>query len=217
MSRRNPRSRTGEPPPDGPEPVTGGSPVKLLALAGSLRADSLNRRLARVAAEGAEAAGAQITLVDLRDYPLPLYDGDLEAEQGLPVNARRLKDLFIAHHGLIIASPEYNSSITAVLKNTLDWISRQDGAESGLLPYEGKVAGLLSASPGNLGGLRAQETTRQILVQLGTLVVSRRLALPRAHEAFDDDGRIKDPRQVASVHAVAAEVVRVARALHGLD
>jgi NAD(P)H-dependent FMN reductase len=216
MSRRNPRTRTEESAPSAvaDPPAT---PVKVLAFAGSLRSGSLNRKLARVAADGAEAAGAEVTFIDLRDYPLPVYDGDLEAEQGLPANARRLKDLFIAHHGLLIASPEYNSSITAALKNTLDWISRQDGTESGLLPYEGKVAGLLSASPGNLGGLRSQETTRQILVQLGTLVVSRRLAVPRAHEAFDEDGAMKDPRQAASVHAVAAEVVRVARSLHGLD
>lgn len=191
-------------------------PVRVLAFAGSLRAASLNRSLAAVAADGARDAGAEVTLIDLRDYPLPLYDGDLEAAEGLPVNARRLKDLFIAHHGLVIASPEYNGVITAVLKNVLDWVSRPDGAESGLLPYEGKVAGLLSASPGNLGGLRAQETVRQVLVQLGTLVVSRRLALPRAHEAFDEQGRMKDPRQAVSVHAVAAEVVRVARGLNAL-
>lgn len=215
MSRRSPRTRTEESAPAAASESA--APVKVLAFAGSLRSGSLNRKLAKIAAEGAEAAGAEVTFIDLKDYPLPVYDGDLEAEQGLPANARRLKDLFIAHHGLLIASPEYNSSITAALKNTLDWISRQDGAESGLLPYEGKVAGLLSASPGNLGGLRSQETTRQILVQLGTLVVSRRLAVPRAHEAFDDDGHMKDPRQTASVHAVAAEVVRVARSLNGLD
>lgn len=196
-----------------PSTPPGPAAVRLLAFSGSLRAGSLNAQLVRVAAEGARIAGAQVSVIALGDYPLPLYDADLEAQQGLPANARRLKDLFIGHHGLLIAAPEYNGSITAVLKNVLDWVSRPDGLQSGLLAYEGKVAGLLSASPGNLGGLRAQDAVRQVLVQLGTLVVSRRLALPRAHEAFEADGRLKDPRQEAAVHGVAAEVVRVARGL----
>ncbi|MCA3130374.1 MAG: NAD(P)H-dependent oxidoreductase [Rhodocyclaceae bacterium] len=192
-----------------------GASVRLLAFSGSLRTGSLNAQLVHVAAEGARAAGAHVTVVALRDYVLPLYDADLEAQQGLPANVRALKALFIGHDGLLIACPEYNGSLTAVLKNALDWVSRPDGAQSGLLPYEGKVAGLLSASPGNLGGLRAQDAVRQVLVQMGTLVVSRRLAVPRAHEAFEADGRLKDLRVEAAVHAVAAEVVRVVRGLGG--
>ena len=195
--------------------TTEATAVRLLAFSGSLRAGSLNTQLVRVAAEGARAVGAPVTVIALRDYPLPLYDADEEAQQGLPANARALKALFMAHHGLLIACPEYNGSLTAVIKNVLDWVSRPDGTQPGVLPYEGKVAGLLSASPGNLGGLRAQDAVRQVLVQLGTLVVSRRLAVPRAHEAFDPDGRLKDPRQEAGVHGVAEEVVRVARGLHG--
>lgn len=202
-------------PSAGVQPAAAAAPVRLLAFSGSLRTASLNAQLVAVAAEGARAAGAHVTVIALRDYPLPLYDADEEARHGLPAHARRLKDLFIGHHGLLIASPEYNGSFTAALKNALDWVSRPDGEEPGLLAYEGKVAGLLSASPGALGGLRAQDAVRQVLVQLGTLVVSRRLAVPRAHEAFEADGRLKDPRQEAGAHGVAAEVVRVARGLQG--
>jgi NAD(P)H-dependent FMN reductase len=196
------------------DPIQPMTTTRILAFAGSLRAGSLNKRLARVAAEGARAAGADVTVIDLRDYPLPIYDGDLEVTEGLPANARRLKDLFIAHQGLLIACPEYNGSITAVLKNTIDWVSRQDGAEAGTVPYEGKVVGLLAASPGAFGGVRVLDTVRTVLVNLGCIVVARRLALPRAHEAFDEAGAMRDPGQAAAVHAVAAEVVRVATRLN---
>jgi len=119
---------------------------RILAFAGSMRSASLNKQLLAVAVEGALAAGAEVSTIDLREFALPLYDGDLEAAEGLPVNVRRLKDLFMGHHGFLVASPEYNSSITAVLKNAIDWVSRPDGPESGRVPYEGKVAGLFSAS-----------------------------------------------------------------------
>jgi chromate reductase, NAD(P)H dehydrogenase (quinone) len=170
-----------------------------------------------VAVAGARAAGAEVTPVDLRDFALPLYDGDLEAAQGIPPAARKLKDLFIAHHGLLVACPEYNTSVTAVLKNALDWISRQDGAESGLVPYEGKVAGLFSASPGPFGAVRSLEAVRGILMSLGCMVIPRRVAVPRAHEAFAEDGSMKDPKQVEAVHGVAAEVVRVVAKLRRGD
>src|SRR5262249_29719722 len=97
---------------------------RILAFAGSTRRDSFNKKLAGIAADGARAAGAEVTFIDLRDYPLPLYDGDLEAEKGLPEQAQRLKKLFLDHDGLLISSPEYNSSISGVLKNTIDWVSR---------------------------------------------------------------------------------------------
>lgn len=192
------------------------STPRILAFAGSLRSASLNRKLLAVAVAGARAAGAEVTPIDLRDFALPLYDGDLEAAQGIPAQARALKDLFKAHHGLLIACPEYNSSITAVLKNTLDWVSRQDGAESGLVPYEGKVAGLFSASPGAFGAVRSLEVVRNILMNLGCLVIPRRVAVPRAHEAFAEDGSMKDPKQVEAVHGVAAQVVRTIASLHGM-
>ena len=112
------------------------NPPKILAFAGSVRKESFNRQLLPIPVAAARAAGAEVTLIELADFPLPLFDQDLEERDGLPANARKLKDLFKSHSGLLLACPEYNSSITPLLKNTLDWISRQDGAESGTVPYK---------------------------------------------------------------------------------
>lgn len=184
---------------------------KILAFAGSARSESLNKRLVRVAAEGAKAAGADVTLVDLDDYPMPVYHGDLEAKEGIPPNARLLKDLFREHHGLLIASPENNASIPAMLKNSLDWVSRPDGGQNGLVPYQRKVAALLSASPGALGGLRGLVHLRAVLQALGVLVLSEQFALPRAHEAFADAGHLSDPKQSTSLLGVTGRLVEVTR------
>jgi chromate reductase len=183
--------------------------ARILVFAGSARAGSLNKKLARVAPAAVRAAGAEATLIDLADYPLPLYDGDLEARDGLPANARKLKDLFIAHQGLLIVSPENNASVSALLKNTLDWISRQDGNESGLIPYQGKVAVLAAASPGVLGGLRGLTHLRAILQALNVLVLSEQVALGRAHEAFDGEGRLKDAKQQAALAVLARKLAEV--------
>ena len=185
----------------------------LLALAGSTRRASLNRRLLAVAVAAARDAGAAVTVVDLRDYPLPLYDGDLEAEQGVPAPARALRDLFLAHSALLLASPEHNASIAAVLKNAIDWISRPDGGVPGGVAFRRKVAALLAASPGALGGLRALPHLRASLEGLGALVIPEQFALGRAHEAWDDAGALKDPRQQAGVAAVARRLVEVAARL----
>jgi chromate reductase, NAD(P)H dehydrogenase (quinone) len=180
--------------------------ARILVFAGSARAGSLNKKLARVAAAAVRAAGAEATLIDLADYPMPLYDGDLEARDGVPASARKLKDLFIAHRGLLIVSPENNASVSALLKNTLDWISRQDGSESGLTPYQGKVAALAGASPGALGGLRGLTHLRAILQTLNVLVLSEQIALGRAHEAFNDDGSLKDAKQQAALAALSKKL-----------
>ena len=180
--------------------------ARILVVAGSARSGSLNKKLARVAAAAVRAAGAEATLIDLADYPMPLYDGDLEARDGVPVSARKLKDLFIAHQGLLIVSPENNASVSALLKNTLDWISRQDGSESGLVPYQGKVAAMAGASSGALGGLRGLTHLRAILQTLNVLVLSEQFALGRAHEAFNEDGGLKDPKQQAALAALAKKL-----------
>lgn len=185
----------------------------ILVFAGSARSGSLNKKLARLAADALQAAGATATFIDLADYPLPLYDGDLEARDGLPANARKLKDLFMAHQGLFIASPENNASVSALLKNTLDWISRQDGKESGLVPYQGKVAAIAGASPGALGGLRGLTHLRAILQTLKVLVLSEQFALGRAHEAFGENGGLKDAKQQAALAAVANRLVEVSARL----
>ena len=188
---------------------------KILAFAGSARADSLNKKVIAVAAQAARAAGGEVTLIDLRDYPLPVYDGDLEAAQGIPANARRLKDLFKAHHGLLISSPENNASVSALLKNTIDWVSRDDGEESGLAPYERKVAALLSASPSFRGGLRGIPHLRAILDTLGVLVLPGHVGVAHADKAFDANGALIDGHLQAAVKSQAERLVQTCRALHG--
>lgn len=191
-----------------PKVCIGMSTPKILAFAGSTRTASYNKQLVRFAADAARAAGAEVTLVDLRDYPLPLFDGDLEDQQGLPENAKKLKAIFSAHDALLIASPEYNSSITAVLKNTLDWISRgETDDEPALAAYRGKTAALISASPGALGGLRGLVHLRAILGNIGVIVLPDQVAVPKAHEAFDDKGGLKDERSAKQVTRLAQGLV----------
>lgn len=187
---------------------------KILAFAGSTRIDSFNKKAIKVAAAAAKTAGAEVTLIDLRDYPLPLYDGDLEARQGLPDNAKKLKALFLSHQGLLIASPEYNSSITGVLKNTLDWVSRAAPNEPELACFAGKTAALLSASPGALGGLRGLVHLRAILGNIGVLVLPEQVAIPKAHEAFNPDGSLQDARRQQSLEKLAAAFVGLLTKLH---
>ena len=162
--------------------------ANILAFAGSLRSGSYNKQLVQFAAERARQAGAEVTVIDLRDYRLPIYDADLEQENGIPANAQQLKELFRQHDGLILACPEYNSSITAVLKNTIDWVSRPVDDERPLACFDGKVALLLAASPGRLGGLRGLVTTRTILSNIKVLVLPDQLAIPQADQAFDEEG-----------------------------
>ena len=181
----------------------------ILAFAGTTRTDALNKKLIRVAAASAREAGADVTLIDLRDLPMPLYDGDLEAKEGIPPNAMKFKELMLAHRGLLISTGEYNSSITGVLKNAIDWASRSSPGEAELSCFKDKVAGLVSASPGMLGGLRALFHVRQILGNIGVLVIPEQLALGRAHEAFEADGALKDPKRAAGVSKVAQALVRV--------
>ncbi len=183
--------------------------VKVLCFAGANRAASYNKQLARAAHAAVVATGAEATLLDLRDFPLPLYDGDLEAAEGVPENALHLKTLFKAHQALLIAAPEYNSSITPLLKNTLDWISREHQGESGRVPYAGKVAALVAASTGALGGLRGLFHVRQILTTLGMLVLPEQLALSKAHEAFDAAGRLQDARQQSTLENIAQKLIGV--------
>lgn len=146
--------------------------------------------------------GAEVTLIDLKDFPLPVFDQDLEAEQGMPENGRKLKQLFIDHQGLLLACPEYNSSITAVLKNTIDWVSRPAPGEPSLVAFLGKVATLMSASPGALGGLRGLVTVRSILGNLGVIVLPDQVAIAKASAAIKPDGSLADPKQQAAIEAL---------------
>lgn len=186
---------------------------RILVLPGSARKDSFNRKLAAVAADCARAADAEVTLINPADYPMPIYDGDCESDQGVPEHARRLTDELVSHDALILVCPEYNSSITPLLKNIIDWTSRPQPDRPGLVGWTGKCAALLAASPGALGGLRGLVHVRAILSNIGVHVIPQQFALSRAHDAFNPDGSLKDEAQAKTVDNIAAALVRTAAAL----
>jgi chromate reductase len=176
----------------------------ILALSGSSRRGSLNQKLLDQAALGARAAGAEVTSIRLSDFELPIYDGDWEAEHGLPKGAQGLKALLAGHQGLLIATPEHNGGYTALLKNALDWMSRPNGFPSG------KFAALVSASPGLLGGVKSQLSLQIVLGKLGVHVIPESFALGAAHQCFDAEGGLKDAdveKAVRGVGTALAEMV----------
>ena len=182
---------------------------RILAFGGSLRRDSFNQKLAAVVADGAREAGADVTLIALRDFPLPVFDQDLEAAEGMPSEAKKLKALFREHHGLIIASPEYNSSITGALKNAIDWVSRAESDdEPPLAAYRGKTAVVCAASPGALGGLRGLVHVRAILGNIGVNVLPDQLAVSKAGEAFRSDGSFVDEKQANRAKKLGSDLAR---------
>ena len=177
----------------------------ILAFGGSIRRDSFNQAIAALAAEGAREESAEVTVIELRDYPLPVFDQDLETASGMPAEAKKLKELFMKSNGLIIASPEYNSSVTAALKNAIDWVSRAESDdEQPIAALAGKTAVLLSASPGGLGGLRGLVHLRSILGNLGITVLPDQVAIPAAHEVIKADGTLSDPKQTDRVKKLGA-------------
>ncbi|MHB1044485.1 MAG: NADPH-dependent FMN reductase [Thermoanaerobaculia bacterium] len=186
---------------------------RILALAGSLRAGSYNRRVLAVAADGAGNAGADVTGIDLRDFPLPVYDADLESASGLPAAALALKERFRAAEGLLVASPEYNSAISGTLKNVFDWVSRPAPGEKPLACFKGKVAALCAASTGALGGIRGLASVRVVLGNLGVVLLPDQVALPKAAEAFDAEGGLLDPARRKSLLELGAALARATRAL----
>ena len=181
----------------------------ILAFSGSTRLGSYNEQLVRIAARAAEGRGVRVDLIRLRDFPLPLYDADFEAEHGLPEAARKLKAMMLEHQGFLVASPEYNSSISAVLKNAIDWASRREEGEVPLACFKSKVVGLMSASPGVLGGLRGLIHVRAIFGNLGCLVLPEQIAVSQAHQAFDERGEINDEKVHAGVEAVGISVANL--------
>ena len=187
--------------------------MRLLFFAGSAREGSYNKKLARLGRHVAEANGIEAVFVDLKDYPMPIYNGDLEAAEGPPERARAFKALLGEYEGVFIASPEYNASVTPLLKNTLDWVTRvRAKGESGLEVFQSRVFAIGGASPGNYGGMRSLLQLRQILaVGTGALVIPQQVAVPRAAGAFEEDGSLKDEAQqklctnVVEALAVAAK------------
>lgn len=181
---------------------------RILVFSGSLRAESYNQKLAIIAAAGACEAGAEVTLISIRDYRMPIFDEDLEAEEGMPESAQKLKAIFAENDGLIIASPEYNSTITAALKNTIDWVSRKTSEdEPPLSVLTGKTASIISASPGGYGGARSLVQLRQFLENIGITVLEDQVSVAKAYEAFDAEGNLTDPAQQAAVKDLAAQLV----------
>lgn len=186
---------------------------KILCLAGSLRRDSFNKKLVKVAMAAAQEAGAETTYIDLKDYPMPIYDGDIEAESGIPENAQKLKKIMKEHHGLLIASPEYNSSVSAALKNFIDWTSRPEKGEKNIEVFIGKVAGIMACSPGALGGLRGLVTLRSILGNIACVVVPEQHAISKVTEAFTEDGNLKDDKDQQAVAKIAKRVTQLTKAI----
>jgi chromate reductase len=188
--------------------------VKILAFCGSSRRTSLNGKLLEIAADGARKEGAEITFIALADYPLPIYDADVESTNGVPEQARALQELFASHDALLVASPEHNGGYTALLKNMIDWVSRPTATGSpGLALFSGKVAAVVSASPGPMGGIRAMLGMRGVLEKLGAIVIPQGFSLGSAHQAFAESGGLADEKADAEVRRVGLGLVGVTKQL----
>ena len=188
---------------------------KILVIPGSLRSGSHNVRLAALAAKELVLAEADVTRISLADYPLPIFDADLARQTGTPQNALNLKRLMSAHRGVLIASPEYNASITPLIKNAIDWISTvREGDEPQLAAYQHRVFALGAASPGRSGGMQSLIALRQVLaVGCRALVIPEQVTVPNAATAFDEMDQLTDTRAAAQLKLVARRLVEYARLL----
>ena len=184
-------------------------PPKIIALAGSNRKTSINMNALKFVVAGASAAGAEVTLLSLADYPLPLYDGDWHAEHGVPAALLALHPQLVAADALLVASPEYNASITPLLKNTIDWLSQSVNGAAGNAAFAGKVVGLIGASPGGLGGIRALPHVASIFSNLGAIVLPV-VAVPFANKLGLVDGEVLNERSADSLRALGAQVAKLA-------
>ena len=184
------------------------SALKILVIPGSLRTGSLNARLAAVAALELVQSGAEVTRISLSDFPLPIYDGDLQAKSGVPKHAINLKRLMSTHHGVVIVTPEYNSSVPALLKNAIDWVSRvQDLHETRGQVFRERAFAIAAASGGRLGGTRALAALRLILSACQAPVIPNQLALSFAAEAYDDMDRLKHPADIEALKALVRQLI----------
>jgi NAD(P)H-dependent FMN reductase len=188
------------------------SALKILVIPGSLRTGSLNAKLAAVAAHALALEGAEITRISLMDFPLPIYDGDLQAKSGVPKHAVNLKRMMAAHHGVLIVTPEYNSSVPALLKNAIDWVSRvQDAHETRGQVFRDRVFAIASASGNRLGGARALTALRLILSACHATVIPNQLALPFAEQAYDDMDRLKHAADADALKAMARQLIDISQ------
>ena len=190
------------------------SALKILVIPGSLRTGSLNARLAATAACEFTQAGADVTRISLADFPLPIYDGDLQSKSGVPKNAVNLKRMMSAHHGVLIVTPEYNSSVPPLVKNTIDWVSRvQDGQESRGQVFRDRPFAIAAASEGRLGGTRALAALRLILSACHATVTPNQLALSFASEAYDDMDRLRQPADAEALAALVRQLTEVSQSM----
>ena len=188
------------------------SALKILVIPGSLRTGSLNARLAAAIAYQFVQAGAEVTRISLADFPLPIYDGDLQARSGVPINAVNLKRMIGAHHGVLIVTPEYNSSVPALVKNTIDWITRvQDPHETRGQVFRDKPFAIAAASQSRLGGIRALAALRLILSACHATVIPNQLALSFADEAYDDMDRLKKEADIEAMKGLVRQLIEVSQ------
>jgi NAD(P)H-dependent FMN reductase len=188
------------------------SALKILVIPGSLRTGSLNARLAATAAHEFVQADVEVTRISLGDFPLPIYDGDLQNKSGVPKNAVNLKRMIGAHHGVLIVTPEYNSSVPPLLKNTIDWVTRvQDPHETRGQVFRERAFAIAAASEGRLGGTRALAALRLILSACHATVIPNQLALSFASEAYDDMDRLKQPADVEALRALVRQLINVSQ------
>jgi chromate reductase, NAD(P)H dehydrogenase (quinone) len=188
------------------------SALKILVIPGSLRTGSHNARLAAAAAYQFVQAGAEVTRISLADFPLPIYDGDLQSKSGVPKNAINLKRMIGAHHGVLMVTPEYNSSVPPLVKNTIDWVTRvQDTQETRGQVFRGRVFAIAAASEGRLGGSRALAALRLILSACHATVVPNQLALSFADQAYDDMDRLKKETDIEALKALVTQLIEVSQ------
>lgn len=185
--------------------------LKFLVFAGSTRKESFNKKLAKAAEQILRNNSADVTYLDLRNLPMPLYDGDLETDQGIPENGLKFREILKSHQAFLISSPEYNSSISGVLKNAIDWASRPISGEPSLVCFKGKVVSLMSASPGKLGGIRGLVTVRSILSNIGCVVLPDQLCIPFADKAFNTENNLVDESQVKILNTQCLDFIKLAK------
>lgn len=184
--------------------------TKLLAFAGSVRQASYNQAIVDVAAQGAREYGVEVNVVSLADYAMPLFNEDEEQQHGIPDNAKAFKKLLTEHDGFLIASPEYNSSYPALLKNAIDWASRMEEGDKPMQAFKGKVAGIMAASAGGLGGMRVLVVLRMLLANIGVTVIPSQLAVAKVNTLLDESGEVSDERTIKQLKKLGKETAEMA-------
>ena len=186
----------------------GSMSLRILAFSGSLREKSFNKKLLQIAVEAARSAGAEVEVLDLRDFEAPIYDGDREEREGIPPKILEFTELVHAADGLLISCPEHNGAVTAALKNTLDWASRDRKGPEEKFCFDGKLVGLLGATPGRLGAARGLANLEVILKNIGATVIETQMGLAKAHDAFDENGHLRDSEQDQQTQQLGIDLVR---------